>query len=399
MLSSKKLTSLVLAGLMSATIGLGVSAQDSATVDTKAEGAKLEKQTQDILKEPFKDDAQKKAEKELAKNEAALKKTEDNLKTNKDKYDDATKKAVELQIKWKKGVIAEQKAKIESANNRIAEKIDDIFLGLNKDVEEKEAEIKAVDTEISKREAELKSMKEKYEKRKDKYDDATKKIAEKAIAMKDSALTSQKDKLAQKKTELKSIRENALGNLGNALNKADELTKEAEKDPHAEAAKRYGIDLLNEVSVDTVRALQGVDANKAAIAENKKAIDLNAAKIASLDVDAQKGIAKATALAGLHPIDMQDGDKLSFAVSAGTYKDETAIAAGAFYRPNRNMLLSFASTLENEDQAYNVGLSFKFGKEGKVEEKTADIEQLYKLIGELQAKLAQQQVEIDALRK
>ena len=126
---------------------------------------------------------------------------------------------------------------------------------------------------------------------------------------------------------------------------------------------------------------------------------MNAAKIASLDVDAQKGIAKATALAGLHPIDMNDGDKLSFAVAAGTYKDETAIAAGAFYRPNRNMLLSFASTLENEDQAYNVGLSFKFGKEGKVEEKTADVEQLYKLIGELQAKLAQQQAEIDALKK
>lgn len=104
MLSSKKLTSLVLAGLMSATIGLGVSAQPPipqnpvasptapTVVDTKVEGAKLEKQTQDILKEHFKDDAQKKAEKELAKNEAALKKTEDNLKTNKDKYDDATKK-------------------------------------------------------------------------------------------------------------------------------------------------------------------------------------------------------------------------------------------------------------------------------------------------------------------
>lgn len=142
-----------------------------------------------------------------------------------------------------------------------------------------------------------------------------------------------------------------------------------------------------------------IEANKTAIEENKKAIDLNAAKIASMDVDTQKGIAKVTALAGLHPIDMQDGDKLSFAVSAGKYKDETAIAAGAFYRPNRNMLLSFASTLENKDQAYNVGLSFKFGKEGKVEEKTADVEQLYKLIGELQAKLAQQQAEIDALKK
>lgn len=144
---------------------------------------------------------------------------------------------------------------------------------------------------------------------------------------------------------------------------------------------------------------EAIETNKTAIGENKTAIDLNAANIAALNVDAQKGIAKATALAGLHPIDMNDGDKLSFAVSAGTYKDETAIAAGAFYRPNRNMLLSFASTLENEDQAYNVGLSFKFGKEGKVEEKTVDIEQLYKLVGELQAKLAQQQAELDALRK
>ena len=378
MLSSKKLTSLVLAGLMSATIGLGVSAQDPATVDTKAEGAKLEKQTQDILKEHFKDDAQKKAEKELAKNEAALKKTEANLEKNKDKYDEATKKAVEFQKKWKKGVIAEQKAEIESANKRIAEKIDDIFLRFKKDVEEKEAEIKAVDTEISKREAELKSMREK----KEKYDAETKKIAEKAIAMKDSALISQKDKLAQKKDALRNLKDDGFNTLKANLNTADKSTEDA-----------GGSAYYNLVTMSKI------EANKAAIAENKKAIDLNAAKIASMDVDAQKGIAKATALAGLHPIDLNDGDKFSFAVAAGTYKDETAIAAGAFYRPNRNMLLSFASTLENEDQAYNVGLSFKFGKEGKVEEKTADVEQLYKLIGELQAKLAQQQAEIDALKK
>ena len=140
--------------------------------------------------------------------------------------------------------------------------------------------------------------------------------------------------------------------------------------------------------------------SSSSIAEkNKKAIDLNTANIAALNVGTQKNTTKATVLAGLHPIDMNDGNKFSFAVAAGTYKDEAAIAAGAFYRPNRNMLLSFASTLENEDQAYNVGLSFKLGKEGKVEEKTADVEQLYKLIGELQAKLAQQQAEIDALKK
>ncbi len=179
------------------------------------------------------------------------------------------------------------------------------------------------------------------------------------------------------------------------------LNKDIEANKSAIAENKTAIEETKKTveDLDVTAGKKGIEANKTAIEANKKAIDLNAAKIASMDVDTQKGIAKATALAGLHPIDMQDGDKLSFAVSAGTYKDETAIAAGAFYRPNRNMLLSFASTLENEDQAYNVGLSFKFGKEGKVEEKTADIEQLYKLIGELQAKLAQQQVEIDALRK
>ena len=179
------------------------------------------------------------------------------------------------------------------------------------------------------------------------------------------------------------------------------LNKDIEANKSAIAENKTAIEETKKTveDLDVTAGKKGIEANKTAIEANKKAIDLNAAKIASMDVDAQKGIAKATALAGLHPIDMNDGDKLSFAVAAGTYKDETAIAAGAFYRPNRNMLLSFASTLENEDQAYNVGLSFKFGKEGKVEEKTTDIEQLYKLIGELQAKLAQQQVEIDALRK
>ena len=74
---------------------------------------------------------------------------------------------------------------------------------------------------------------------------------------------------------------------------------------------------------------------------------MNTANIAALNVGTQKNTTKATVLAGLHPIDMNDGNKFSFAVAAGTYKDETAIAAGAFYRPNRNMLLSFASILEN----------------------------------------------------
>lgn len=301
MLSGKKLTSLVLAGLMSATIGLGVSAQPP------------------IPQNP----------------------------------------------------VASPTAPTAETNKKL---IDENIKAIEKNEEAIESNTTAI---------------EKNEKLLNKIDDRTETDHMAIEGLKNNKADAEKTKKA-----LEENKQTINDEVKNRKSADRILNKDIEANKSAIAENKTAI----EETKKTVEDLD-VTAGKKGIEANKKAIDLNAAKIASMDVDTQKGIAKATALAGLHPIDMNDGDKLSFAVSAGTYKDETAIAAGAFYRPNRNMLLSFASTLENEDQAYNVGLSFKFGKEGKVEEKTTDIEQLYKLIGELQAKLAQQQAEIDALKK
>ncbi|WP_295790434.1 YadA-like family protein [uncultured Veillonella sp.] len=71
--------------------------------------------------------------------------------------------------------------------------------------------------------------------------------------------------------------------------------------------------------------------------------------------------AGAAALAGLHPLDFEDDSKLTFAAGFGAYKNEQAAALGAFYRPNENLMFSFATAVGNSDNMYNAGLSFRFG--------------------------------------
>lgn len=71
--------------------------------------------------------------------------------------------------------------------------------------------------------------------------------------------------------------------------------------------------------------------------------------------------AGAAALAGLHPLDFDDDSKLTFAAGFGAYKNEQAAALGAFYRPNENLMFSFATAVGNSENMYNAGLSFRFG--------------------------------------
>lgn len=71
--------------------------------------------------------------------------------------------------------------------------------------------------------------------------------------------------------------------------------------------------------------------------------------------------AGAAALAGLHPLDFDDDSKLTFAAGFGAYKNEQAAALGAFYRPNENLMVSFATAVGNSENMYNAGLSFRFG--------------------------------------
>ena len=73
------------------------------------------------------------------------------------------------------------------------------------------------------------------------------------------------------------------------------------------------------------------------------------------------GTATASALAALHPLDYDEANKVSFAVSHGQYNGSKATAFGGFVRPNENIMLSLASTISSNDRAWNVGLSFKIG--------------------------------------
>ena len=78
------------------------------------------------------------------------------------------------------------------------------------------------------------------------------------------------------------------------------------------------------------------------------------------DLQVNKGVAKASALAGLKFLDYNPKDKWSFAASVGHYRNTNAVAVGAAYQPNENTMIHGGITVDGEI-AYNLGISFKTG--------------------------------------
>ena len=83
------------------------------------------------------------------------------------------------------------------------------------------------------------------------------------------------------------------------------------------------------------------------------------------DLQVNKGVAKASALAGLKYLDYNPKDKWSFAASVGHYRNANAVAVGAAYQPNENTMVHGGITLDGE-VAYNLGVSFKIGGQKQV---------------------------------
>ena len=71
--------------------------------------------------------------------------------------------------------------------------------------------------------------------------------------------------------------------------------------------------------------------------------------------------ASSAALAGLHPLEFNRNDKVSYSISYGHYRSSNAVALGVFARPNERIMLGFGATLGAENQ-YNVSVSFKTGR-------------------------------------
>ncbi|WP_276875039.1 YadA C-terminal domain-containing protein [Dialister micraerophilus] len=78
--------------------------------------------------------------------------------------------------------------------------------------------------------------------------------------------------------------------------------------------------------------------------------------------------AGAAALSALHPVsnEYNPDDKLDFSVGFGHYRGENAVAIGAYYRPNPNMMVSLGGAFNGYDNLLNAGLSWKLGKGNEV---------------------------------
>lgn len=83
------------------------------------------------------------------------------------------------------------------------------------------------------------------------------------------------------------------------------------------------------------------------------------------DLQVNKGVAKASALAGLKFLDYNPKDKWSFAASVGHYHNANAVAVGAAYQPNENTMIHGGITLDGK-VAYNLGVSFKTGGQKQI---------------------------------
>lgn len=169
-----------------------------------------------------------------------------------------------------------------------------------------------------------------------------------------------------------------------------------------EASAREEADKRLQANIDTEATTRGeadkrLQTNIDTEASARKAGDtFLQGQIDSLHTETNKGLAKVTALTGLHPLDFDPANKWNVAVATGTYKSETSVALGAFYRPNRDVMFSFGSSISNGDNAYTFGASVKLGR-GSSMKGTASVSELYDMIGRMQEQLALQQKKIEEM--
>lgn len=108
------------------------------------------------------------------------------------------------------------------------------------------------------------------------------------------------------------------------------------------------------------------------------------------NLQVNKGVAKASALAGLKFLDYNPKDKWSFAASVGHYRNANAVAVGAAYQPNENTMVHGGITVDGKI-AYNLGVSVKVGGQKYINkyELAEQVKQLQSDNAELRQELAE----------
>lgn len=159
-------------------------------------------------------------------------------------------------------------------------------------------------------------------------------------------------------------------------------------DAHGNDMKNVGAISAKSLSVGQIGDVE------TAINNNAAGIQQNAAGIQRLDGRIDKVGANAAALAALHPLDYDASEKWSVAAGVGNYGSENAMAVGAFYRPNEDVMLNMAGSFGSGENMVNAGISFKVGQRGAkvVKAESADVKAL-------QEKVEAQDKEIKELRE
>lgn len=111
-------------------------------------------------------------------------------------------------------------------------------------------------------------------------------------------------------------------------------------------------------------------------------------QVRHLDKKINRVGAGAAALAALHPLDFDADDKWNIAAGVGAYKGTSAMALGAFYRPNEVTQLSIGGAFGNGENMWNMGISWRTGSGESYSGKSKA--ELVRMVNAMEARDAQQ---------
>lgn len=142
----------------------------------------------------------------------------------------------------------------------------------------------------------------------------------------------------------------------------------------------------NTLATETAKGLSGLNGR----------VDSLASKVDANQKEARRGIASASALAALHPLDYNPEHKVDVMAGVGHYRGNTAVALGAAYRPNENVMFTVGASINGKDSAINAGVSYKVGTKDGVDYKYSKIA-MQRHIDELNTTVAEQNQKIEQL--
>ena len=153
------------------------------------------------------------------------------------------------------------------------------------------------------------------------------------------------------------------------------------------------------ISNTSTDAINGSQLHSVIQEMNSAASDTLAKANGYTDNQVNKVGAASAALAALHPLEFNKDYKWQFATGFGNYGNKTAVALGAFYQPNENILLSLGTTLGGHNNMVNGGATFRFGhnsemntdKQVATDAKVQELENRLKVMEEKYNELLQNQ--------